>query len=86
MEFIINLTVAGAGLLVLLVIYLAVFAPGSLVEAVEFAVRLLFGKSAESISQRMKRTSVGPVGRIVGILLTLGFFLWFYRYYSTGLQ
>lgn len=84
MEFLIDFMVTGAGLLILLAITLAIFAPGTFVDVAEYAVRLVFGKLLESMMQSMSKKKVGPVGRFVGFLLTIGFFLWFYRFYSPG--
>lgn len=86
MEFLINFMVTGAGLLILLTITLAIFAPGTFVDVAEYAVRLVFGKSVESMLQSMSKKKVGPVGRFIGFLLIIGVFLWFYRFYSTGLN
>ena len=86
MEFLINFIVAGAGLLILLVICLAIFSPEMLVDAAEFVVRLVFGKSVESLHQKMSQIPVGPIGRVFCLLLTIGVSLWLYRFYSIGLH
>ena len=90
MELLITLIGVGAGLLVLLIIYLAIFSPEILVNAAEFVaecvVRLLFGKSVDSFQQKMRSIPVGPVVRFIGFLLIIGFFLWLYRFQSTGLD
>ncbi len=71
MELLISSFVGVAALIIFFAVY---FCPDILLNAVEFLIRLIFGRWAERIRPILERMDRTPVGRILGGIFS--FFIW----------